>query len=198
MIRLLVDKLQAALRKQGAPLRVVAGPEVLESISSAHERVVLERSGDDAFGGPIRAARNPREPLSRVAGVTLRILAQSTVAGATIQDHYERAEHILETALTELDAVVRSLPLMPMQVGVGRWVDLVDAQGTRRFSGAVYEVQIGIVHALARRKWDGSAAREVTLGPGGVEVVSTTKVSTAPIDTNPLGDPPADASVIGG
>lgn len=198
MIRLLVDKLGLAMRAQGAPLRVVAGPETVESISSAHERIVLERSGDDAFAGPIMAPRNPRGPLSRVMGVTMRILAQSTVPGATIQDHYERAEHILEVALTELDAVVRTLPMMPMQVGGGRWVDLVDAVGTKRFSGAVYEVQIGIVHGLARSKWDGSAAREVELGPDGVEVVTTTKVSAAPIKTNPLGKPPANASVIGG
>lgn len=87
---------------------------------------------------------------------------------------------------------------MPMQVGTGGWVTLDDAIGSQRFSGAVYEVEIGIVHGLARRKWDGSVAREVQIGPDGVTVTTIGKVAVDNIGDAPLGEPPTGASTIGG
>lgn len=196
MIYAIADELAAALRAQEVPFRVVIGPEPTMSGGASAERIVIWEPPDekrDSVGAPKAVHRNPTMPFVLVQAARMRVYAQSTIAGARVQDHYRRARLAVSHAVAELDEIVRKRK-NTLTFGASGFVTLLDAKGSGVFAGAVYELDFFVDRACLRINWKGEAADEKVIGVD-VTVESTTKVSNAP---GRAGTPPDGAEIASG
>jgi hypothetical protein len=193
MLYAIARELDVALRAQHVPFGVVFGPEPAEALTSAKERVVFEHRGQgaDSFSPPTSKQTNPEMPFIRIQGARILVYARSNVLGATWHDHTERAEHIVDHVLAELDQIVRSRR-NTMRLGSGGFLELKDAAGSDVRGVAVYSLDFSIDRGVFRRTWEGRVREEVIVGTD-VTIVNTTKVSNGP---GPAGMPPLDADTI--
>lgn len=192
MLYAIARELETALRAQHVPIPVVFGPEPAESIGTGRERIVFEYAGQgaDSIAPPKTQHPNPRMPLIRNQGARVRIFARANVSNATWHEHAERGEQILDHVLAELDAIVRRRK-NAITYGSGGFIELLDAEGSLVWSGAVYELDVAIDRGVFRKTWEGDKRPEAVIGgAGGVTLTSTTKVSD---DLGPAGTPPLDA-----
>lgn len=187
MLYEITKELDTALQAQGVPLRVVFGPERTAPVTSAAERIVVQHAeggGADSFGPPMVPGGNPRPQALRRCGAVARIYAQSTLAGAAVQDHRRRAEAVLDrlvVALTALGTSRRS----PVELQGGGFIDLVDEQGTATRSGAVYELRFSIARAVYDTTWAGDALPETTIGSGTITSTTSVRMADGPSGADP-------------
>ncbi len=197
MLYAISKELDAALKAQGVPFRVVFGPESTQSVDAARERIVLEQPHDekrDSVVPPIALHRNPMMPLVRNQAARIRIFARSPIAGAKWNDHAERAEQVLDHVLAELDAIVRGRK-NALAIGGGGFVSLVDEKGSSVWGGAVYEFDFVVDRGVFRTNWKGEAREEVTIGTDVDLLPTTVKVSK---ELGPAGTPPGNAETASG
>lgn len=198
MIYGITRELDAAMRAQGVPFPTILGPEPTESTFAAKERVVVEQLIDEKRDAiePVKALHpNPRMTNIRQQAIRIRIFARSNLAGAQWHDHAERAEHVLDHVLAELDVIVRGRSNV-ITYGPGGFVSLRDERGTLVWNGAVYELDASVDRGVFRRTWSGEARPEVKIGPlPDVPIATTVKASAAP---PPAGTPPDNAEIASG
>jgi hypothetical protein len=169
MIHEIAKSLDTALRAKGVPLRVVDGPERTGTTSFARERVTLERDRDrgDSFGPTRSQHGNPRARLTRTTGCVLRVYAQSTHAGATVQDHERRAETVLDRVLVALDTILRGERMTFWTQASGRFMTPADLEETETFAGAVYELRFTVDRSVFDRTWPTAQDPEGAARPEG-------------------------------
>jgi hypothetical protein len=190
MLYPIARQLDDALKAQHVPFRVIFGPEPAASLTSAAERIVMQHrgAGSDTFAPPTSKQTNPEMPFIRHQGATLLIYARSNVLGATWHDHTERAEHVLDHVLAELDQIVR-IRKNTMRLGAGGFIDPPDATGSDVRGVAIYSLDFTIDRGVFKRTWEGRVREEVVIGDD-VTIVNVTKVSNA---APPAGTPPVGA-----
>jgi hypothetical protein len=193
MLYAIARQLDVALRAQHVPFGVVFGPEAADAITSARERVVFEHRGpgSDSYSPPVSKQTNPEMPFIRWQGARILIYARSNVVGATWHDHTERAEHIVDHVLAELDQIVR-IRKNTMRLGPGGFLDPPDAAGSDVRGVAVYAFDLSIDRGVFRMSWEGRVREEVIVGTD-VTIVNVMKVSNA---APPAGTPPLGAETI--
>lgn len=169
-------ELKARLVVAGCPIGVVDGPETTKSASWGRERIVIERSGSDAFDAPRSQHINPRHRRTRRMAGKITIYAQSLQAGATMFEHEQRLDAILDQVLVAMDyvAAVRKNAWQPT---AGAFFVPEDIKETERRGGAAYELQFTLDRAVIVRTWANAIRPEFTFGAG--SLTSTTKASLA-------------------
>jgi hypothetical protein len=196
MLYAISQELAEALDAKGVPFPVFFGPDPSTPITASRERIVIEQPFGEKRDQtqPAKAVHhNPSMRAVRIQAARIRIFARSSLAGARWHDHAERAEEVLDHVQASLDVIVRGRKNAIAWAG-GGFVELVDANGSEVWSGAVYEQDFSVDRGVFVRTWAGEAHGEVTIGEG-VEIVNVVKASNA---TGAAGTPPADAESVSG
>lgn len=172
------QELGAALRRRGVPdafSRVVYGPERTQGIP-AKERLVFQRQGENDDIGDLRSVwRNPASTgFMRWQSFRIRVHAQSTKAGARIQDHERRCDHVVDRVMAALKEVVyaRHNDIEFTGAGFVRPEDMQPEDQERGvFNGVCYEIRGRINRGvLDFASWptteapEGGAAEEAVVG----------------------------------
>lgn len=189
MLHEIGKELGAFLASKGVPFVVIDGPERTGTTTFARERIVIEHDveGGDEFGNVLSQRPNPQQKAVRIFGAKITIYAQAPASGAQTYEHRRRAEHVLDSVLVGLDAVVRGRK-NTLKLKSGRFdpKPTADLAKSEVANGAVYELKFSVDRGVRDVTWAGAAHAETPLGPGGVTVASETKVSRP-------GELPADA-----
>lgn len=193
MLYQIARQLDEALKAQHVPFPIVFGPQPTDEITSARERIVLQHrgAGADTFAPPTSKQTNPEMPFIRHQGAQILIYARANVTGATWHEHTERAEHVLDHVLAELDQIVR-IRKNTMRLGAGGFIELTDAAGSPVKGVAVYSLDLTIDRGVFKRTWEGRVREEVVVGED-VTIVNVVKASNA---LPPAGTPPVGAETV--
>ncbi|HEU4431454.1 MAG TPA: hypothetical protein VFT98_22025 [Myxococcota bacterium] len=186
MIYALARDIDAELRTRGVPFPVLYGPEGRTTTALTRNRIVIERPrerGADSTSGPRSQHNNPGIVNVRAVAAVVRIFAQSTVAGAAVQDHEDLADaaaDMFEAALYKVtkSAKWRTLYTLPAWGLLGQ-AELQLLELTT-WNGVVYEARFtvdrGVKNALT---WTAPSRPEKEFGVGAdkVGITSTTQVT---------------------
>lgn len=176
----------AELRARGVPFSVVYGPERMGTTVTSATRIVIERDRATGDGiGPARSVHtNPKMRGVRAIGCVARIFGKSNVAGAGGHGHEAVADQLVDALIVALDVVVRRNQTLWAPVS-GKFLTAEDlsARGLTTWPGVVYELRFTVDRGVFDRDFAGEAAPEASVGPGGVAIQSTTKVTVNGIGT---------------
>lgn len=176
MLREVAKELTARLASQGCRIEVLVGPEATKTTTPARERIVIQHDGSDTFGAGFGVQRNPKTPITRTVSAKATIYAKSESAQATPWEHERRAEAILDQVLTGLRYVC-ALRKQWVEFRGGAFTTAQDLEGSEVRAGAVYELTFAVSRGVMDRKFDGAAAPQATIGPGGVSIRSTDEIT---------------------
>jgi hypothetical protein len=183
----ITKEVAAELRAKGVPLPVHYGPEATDG-APMRERIVVRRAPDAIIATPGGGGRNSTESPKTATiavnqGVSIRIYARNPAAGARVQDHERRCEHVRDRVIVAFDRIVRGRRNR-ITWASAEYITPEDAnpEQTAPFVGVVYELQCFVDRGIADRSWpsadfpQGAALDEVTIGPD----PDVTIVTTAP------------------
>lgn len=180
MIYEITKELATKLSARQVPWRVIYGPERTQTVVPVDPRIVVsrDRKGGDEFPGFRSLHRPPSRGLRRL-GVSVRVFAQSTVAGARVQDHErlgDAAVDQVQAALYEIGKIRKT----ELTLVSGRYLDAaeLELEGLLTWPGVVYELRFTVDRNVVDRDWAQVAAEEVEAGTD-VTVTSTTQVRLA-------------------
>lgn len=176
----------AELRARGVPFAVVYGPERMATTLTSPARIVIERDREAGDGiGPARSVHtNPHMRAVRAIGCVARIFGKRNSGGAGVQDHEAVADQLIDQLIVALDKVVRSNQTLWKPVS-GKFLTAEDlaARGLTTWPGVVYELRFTVDRGVFDTDFAGDAAPEADVGPGGVGIKSTTKVTVNGVGT---------------
>lgn len=159
MIARMAQDLEDMLRARGFPLRIAYGPE-------AHRRnthdsgIVIERDrtgGDGTLREVIGNGRNPQKFRVRDLGCVATIYAQSSLAGARIQDHEHLCDDFVDAliiALQEWGTMAKAGNVPVTQAGYVAAAEFADVE---TWPGVVYRMRFQVSRAVAKRTYEGAA-----------------------------------------
>lgn len=186
MMHSITLEVAAQLRARGVPHAVVYGPERTGTTVTGPVRIVIERDRAAGDGiGPARSVHtNPKMRAVRAIGCVARVFAKSNVAGAGGHDHEAVADQLIDALVVALDVVVRSNQTLWSPVS-GKFLTAEDlaARGLTTWPGVVYELRFTVDRGVFDLDFAGEAAPEADVGPGGVGIKSTTKVTVNGVGT---------------
>lgn len=164
--------LKNALKAKGVPFDVVYGPA--QTPPGPTSRIEVQRDtdgGDGVEAGKGRFA-NPKMFALRATGGMVRVLAKSTIDGATRQDHEHLADAIVDQVQVEIFKITRNA-----RVGftVTRAGFVTNTSITDGWAGVVYELRFRVDRAVNDVTWQGDKAPE-----GSYATPSTTLAASGP------------------
>lgn len=186
MIYEITKELAAELESRGVPLPVVYGPEKNASTAINRSRIVLERdrqNGDQSLG-PRSQQKNPALANVRAMGCVLRVFAQSTLAGANVWDHERLADQAIDRIEIALRKVITkrrtAYRITSARLLSAQDLELLDL---KTWPGVVYELRFQVDRGVLDTSWQGEALPTATIGPGGVAIDGSTKVTVNGVGT---------------
>lgn len=176
------------LKAQACPIPVVYGPERTASsagVAIASSRIVFERDrrGGDRDGPGRGRMVNPKMVAVQTIGAVCRIFAQSTDAGARVQDHERVADLAWSLLRVALYKVMSKRKDPFWRITSMRLVsaDELKLAGLEVWPGVVYEVLFSVDRAINDTTWTEAAKPEATVtaaghGTPGVTIQSTDEI----------------------
>lgn len=151
--------------------------------------VLVEQPKDgtkDRIGPAIGQVRNPKRVASRQIAFRIEVHAQSTKAGAALQDHEALAHRIADMVQVAIENATW---------GDCQFLSKEDLQlrGIEQWSALVYEMRGYMVHPVSDRDWEGEGKPTATIGgaTGMVPSISDVNVYSGTVGPeDPLSDPP--------
>lgn len=167
--------LQTYLLSQSCPFPVVDGPEVPKPAGWGRERIVLEHDqGGDSFAPPRGLHLNARHVRTVTDNYKLTIYARSSLAGASVFEHRERALSVRETVIAGI-YVIAARNKNRWDPKSGSLVVPADLAASDALGGAAYELKFTYETPIRVVTFRGDARPEGTVGA----LTSTTNVSRA-------------------
>lgn len=201
MIHEVGRELATKLKALGVPHEVVTGPEPTTTTTFARERIVIEQTGRDKFTHARSQHKNPDVRFICLQACRITIYAQSPRSGAQLFEHRRRANAVRDLVMCALEEVALTRK-NGIAFGDGGFITPTDLAATELAQGAVYELSFTFERGVGKRKFTTGEVNTVkTIGPGGVSITSTTKLSLqgAPDDDDdPHNIPAAAETACGG
>ena len=177
MIHEIGRELAAVLKDKGCPYAVITGPEATETATFGRSRIIIEENGGDEIGPVVSVHKNPKHVEGLTIGARITIYVQWNAAGSLLLEHRREARHVLRMVIDALRYVL-TLRRNPVTFGKGDWIDAPVLEASERPAGVIYQFGFSFLTGVPDLTWADLAKPEATVGPGGVSIKSTTKVST--------------------
>ena len=175
---LLMRDVAAKMRARSYPVHFEYGPDAVAREGRGLQIVVeRDREQGDGLGPPVGTQGNPNVARKRMLGCVARVYVKSSKPNATVWDHEELCDHVVDAllfALYEWGAEARAGDL---PVRESRYLGASELKHEERWAGLVYQIRFQVPRGLrgvtfeSQAKPTGEAAsvasRTDVSGPGG-------------------------------
>ena len=163
MIYAIFQAARDAMKAKGCPFEIAYGPARVP-IAVGATRVQFGRDPQGDSLGPARGPQlNPRTLATRSMGAIAVVYAHSTLAGATLHDHEDLADLIVDQLQIEIYRAARNAKCPYRATRAGFTDRYATPDG---WSGAVYELRFAIDRGVRDVTWPGAAAPEGSFAHG--------------------------------
>ncbi len=165
MIYAIMRDVETALRAKGCPIPFGYGPERNAPGSLTHARIVFERSAAPEAYEIVRSQRsNPRQRAVLPMAATVRVYAQSTLAGAGVHDHERLADKACDALVCAAYDVISARKAMWI-TPIRRRTTAAELEliGLQTWPGVAYEMTFTFQRGVADVDWSGEALETADL-----------------------------------